>query len=166
MDMAIHSAEYLAKALQAPSPESTFQVGGAQLKAIRGLAKISDAGTKIPNRDALPTPLDLLMNKRTKLPRVKYQTSPPQRVDPENDVSFWDSNLSRYGHGEETYLSRYFSSAQNPPKWVLATGKKPSTVDVKETFHVDPRSPGDMAEKASQNSSHACQIVASKRDNN
>ena len=37
-DMAIHSAEYLAKALQAPSQEPTFQVGGAQLKAIRGLA--------------------------------------------------------------------------------------------------------------------------------
>ena len=81
-------------------------------------------------------------------------------------VSFWDLNLSRYGHGEETYLSRYFPRARNPPKWVLATGKNPSTIVVKETFHVDPRSLGDLAEKSSQNSSHACQIVTSKRNNN
>ena len=62
-------------------------------------------------------------------------------------VSFWDSNLSRYGHGRETYLSRYFLRARNPPKWVLAMRKDPSTVDTKETFHVDPRIPGDLAEK-------------------
>ena len=35
-----------------------------------------------------------------------------------------------------------------------------------KTFHMDPRSPGDLAEKASQNSSHAFQIVANKRNNN
>ena len=81
-------------------------------------------------------------------------------------VSFWVLNLSRYGHGEETYLSWYFPRARNPPKWVLTTGKNYSTIDVKETFHVDPRSPGDLEGKESQNSSHACQIVASKRKNN
>ena len=55
-DMAIHSASDLAKALQTPRPESHFQVGDAQLKAIRGLSQIFYAETKIPNRDALPTP--------------------------------------------------------------------------------------------------------------
>ena len=54
--MSIHSAADLEKALQIPSPESYFQVGDSQLKAIRGLANIFDAETKIPNRDALPTP--------------------------------------------------------------------------------------------------------------
>ena len=34
-DMAIHDAADLAKALQTPRPESTFQAGDAQLKAIR-----------------------------------------------------------------------------------------------------------------------------------
>ena len=47
---------------------------------------IFDAETKIPNRDALPTPLDSLMNKRTKIPRVKYQTAPPPRVDPDEET--------------------------------------------------------------------------------
>ena len=81
-------------------------------------------------------------------------------------VSFWDSNLSRYSHGEKSYLGRYFPHAQNPPKWVLATRKNPSPIDGKETFHVDPRIPGDLAEKAIQKSSRACQILASKRNNN
>ena len=81
-------------------------------------------------------------------------------------VSFWDSNLSRYGHGEKVYLSKYFPRARNPPKWVLATRKNLSPIDGIETFHVDTRSPGDLAEKESQNSSHACQIVASKCNNN
>ena len=81
-------------------------------------------------------------------------------------VSFWYLNLSRYGHGEETYLSRYFPRAQNPPKWILTTRKNPSLIDGKENFHVDPRSPGYQEEKSSQNSSHACQIVASKRNKN
>ena len=35
IDMAIHDASDLAKALQTHSPESTFQVEDAQLKAIR-----------------------------------------------------------------------------------------------------------------------------------
>ena len=82
--MAIHAAAYLAKALQTPRPESPFQVGDAQLKSIRELFHIFDAETKIPNRDALPTPPDLLMNKRTKLPRVEDQTVPPPRVDPDD----------------------------------------------------------------------------------
>ena len=43
------------------------------------------------------------------------------------DVSFWDSNLSRYGHGEKTYRRKYFPRAQNPPTWVSSTKKKPST---------------------------------------
>ena len=89
-----------------------------------------------------------------------------RRVFLEAIVSFWDLNLSRYGHGGKTYLGRYFPRARNPPKWVLSTRKNPSPIDGKETFHVDPRIPGDMKEKSSQNSSHACQIVASKGNNN
>ena len=58
-------------------------MGGAQLKAIRGLAQIFDAETKIPNRDALPTPPDSLMKKRTKLTSVEDQADPPPRVDPD-----------------------------------------------------------------------------------
>ena len=85
IDMVIHAAVYLVKALHTPRPESPFQVGDAQLKAIRGLSQIFDAETKIPNRDALPTPPDSLMKKRTKLPRVEDQTSPPPRVDPDKE---------------------------------------------------------------------------------
>ena len=55
-DMAIHDAADLAKALQTPRPESPFQVGDAQIKAIRELYQIFDAETKIPNRDAPPPP--------------------------------------------------------------------------------------------------------------
>ena len=55
-DMAIHAAADLSKALQTPRPESPFQVGDSQLKAIRELSQIFDAETKIPNRDAFPTP--------------------------------------------------------------------------------------------------------------
>ena len=69
-DMAIHAAADLAKSLQTPRPESPFQVGEAQLKAIRELSQIFDAETKIPNRDALPPTPDSLMRKRTKLPRA------------------------------------------------------------------------------------------------
>ena len=43
----------------------------AQLKAIRELAKIFDAETKIPNMDALPTLPDSLMKNMTKLSRVE-----------------------------------------------------------------------------------------------
>ena len=68
--------------------------------------------------------------------------------------------------GEKTYRGRYFPPAQNSPKWVTTMRKNPSPIDGKETFHMDPRSPGDMAEKTSQESSHVCQIVASKRNNN
>ena len=60
-------------------------MGGAQLKAIRELCQIFDAETKIPNRDALPTPPDWLMKKMTKLPRVEDQTTPPPRVDPDEE---------------------------------------------------------------------------------
>ena len=56
-NMAIHAAADLAKALQTPRPESHFQVGEAQLKAIRELYQIFDAEIKIPNRDASPPPL-------------------------------------------------------------------------------------------------------------
>ena len=82
-DMAIHAAVDLAKALQTTRPESPFQVGDAQLKVIRELAQMFDADTKIPNRDALPTPPDSLMKNRDKLPRVEYQTAPPPRVYPD-----------------------------------------------------------------------------------
>ena len=58
-------------------------MGEAQLKAIRELANIFDADTKIPNRDALPTLLDLLMNNSTKLLRVEDQTNPPPKVGPD-----------------------------------------------------------------------------------
>ena len=81
--MAIHADADLAKALQTPRPESSFQVGDAQLKAIRELAHIFDSETKTPNRDDLPTLPDLLMKKRTKLSRVENQTAPTPRVDPD-----------------------------------------------------------------------------------
>ena len=61
-DMAIHAAEYLAKALQTPRPESHFRVRDVQLKAIRELIHIFDAETKIWNRDAFPTPPPRLFN--------------------------------------------------------------------------------------------------------
>ena len=54
--MAIHADAYLANALNTPRPESPVQLGDAQLKAIRELANIFDAKTKIPKRNALPTP--------------------------------------------------------------------------------------------------------------
>ena len=85
IDMAIHAAADLAKALHTPRPESPFQVEDAQLKAIRELSQIFYEETKIPNRDTLPTPLDLLMEKRTKLARVEDQTAPPPRVDPDEE---------------------------------------------------------------------------------
>ena len=59
----------------------------SQLKAIRKLARIFDAETKIPNRDALPNPQDSLMKKSTKLPRVKTQTAPPPRMDPDKEYN-------------------------------------------------------------------------------
>ena len=71
------------KALQTPRPESLFQVGNSKLKAIRDLAQIFDAETKIQNRDVLHTPPDSLMKNSTKLPRVKDQTVPHPRVDPD-----------------------------------------------------------------------------------
>ena len=83
-DMAIHAAADLAKSLQTPRPESTFQVGDAQLKSIRELSQIFDAESKISNRDALPPP-DSLMKKRTRLPRVEDQTAPPPRVDTDEE---------------------------------------------------------------------------------
>ena len=51
-------------------------------------------------------------------------------------VSFWYSNLSRYGHGAKTYRGGYFLFARNTPKWVLITRKNLSPIDGKETFHV------------------------------
>ena len=55
-DTVIHAFLDLAKTLQAPRPELNFQVGDAQLKTMKELYEIFDADTKIPNRDALPTP--------------------------------------------------------------------------------------------------------------
>ena len=91
--MAIHAAADLAKALQTPRPESPFQVGDAQLKAIRELSKIFDAETKIPNMDVLPNPPNLLTKKRTKLPRVEDQTAPPPRVDPDKESNNREQKL-------------------------------------------------------------------------
>ena len=82
-DMAIHDAADLATALQTPRQESPSQVGDAQLQAIRELSHIFDTETKIPKSDALFTPPDSLMKKRTKLPRVEDYTSPTPRVDPD-----------------------------------------------------------------------------------
>ena len=84
-DMAIYSAADTAKALQKTRPESPFQMGDYQLKAIRELTHIFDAETKIPNRDAFTIPPDSLTKKRTKLPRVKDQTAPPPRVDTDEE---------------------------------------------------------------------------------
>ena len=70
INMAIYAAADLAKTLQKPRPESPFQVGESQLKAIREFTKIFDAETTIPNRDALTNPPDSLTKKSTKLPRV------------------------------------------------------------------------------------------------
>ena len=47
--------------------------------------QIFDAETKISNKDALPTPPDSLINKRTKLPRVEYQKDASTRVDPDEE---------------------------------------------------------------------------------
>ena len=80
--MSIHDDADLAKALQTPRLESSFQVGDDQLKIIRELAKTFDAETIIPNRDALHTPPNSLIKKMNKLPRVEYQTSPTPRVYP------------------------------------------------------------------------------------
>ena len=55
-DTAIHAATDLENALQTPRPESPFQMGESQLKAIRELAKTFDAEIQLPNRDTLPTP--------------------------------------------------------------------------------------------------------------
>ena len=43
-------------------------------------------------------------------------------------VSFWDSNLSRYGHEGEIYWGRYFPRVRNPPKWGLTMRKKLSPI--------------------------------------
>ena len=93
-DMAIHAAADPSKALQTPRTESTFQAGDAQLKAIREVANIFDAETKIPNRYALTPPPDSLMKKRNKLPRVEDQTSPPPRVDPNEESKNREHKLS------------------------------------------------------------------------
>ena len=92
-DMAIHAAADTAKTLQTPRPESPFQVGDTQLKAIRELTHISDAETKIPNRDAFTTPPDSLMKKMTKLSRVEDQTAPPPRVDPDKESKNRDQKI-------------------------------------------------------------------------
>ena len=55
-DMAIHSTAYLAEAFLKPGPESPFQMGDAQFKAIGEISQIFDAETKIPNRDSPPPP--------------------------------------------------------------------------------------------------------------
>ena len=55
-DMFIHADAYLTKAFQITHPESPFQLGDYQLKAIRDLANCFDAAIQHPNRDALPTP--------------------------------------------------------------------------------------------------------------
>ena len=84
-DMGTHAAADLSKASKTPSPESHFQVGDNQLKSIKELDQIFDVETKIPNMDALPTPPDSLMKKRTKLPRVEDNTAPYPGDDPDEE---------------------------------------------------------------------------------
>ena len=55
-DVVIHDAADLANSFQTPRPESPFQMGYFQIKALRELDKIFDAGNQITNKDALPTP--------------------------------------------------------------------------------------------------------------
>ena len=55
-DMAIYAAADPEKTLQTPSPESPFDVGDTQCKAIREFSQIFDAETKIPKRDVLLPP--------------------------------------------------------------------------------------------------------------
>ena len=54
--ISIHNAADLAKSLQTPRPESPFQVGDAQLKAIRELSQIFDADTKYQTGMHCPPP--------------------------------------------------------------------------------------------------------------
>ena len=60
----------------------TLEVSSSSL-----LAKIFDAETKIPNRDALPNPPSSIIKKSTKLPRAEDQTAPPPRVDPDEEYN-------------------------------------------------------------------------------
>ena len=80
--------------MQAPIPESPFQLRDTQLIAKRELANIFDAETKIPNRDALLTPTDLLTKNRDKLPRVEDQIVPPRRVDPYGESNNREQKLT------------------------------------------------------------------------
>ena len=91
--MAIYAAVDLTNSSQTPRPESPFQVGDSQLKAIRELAKIFDAETKIPNRDSLPIHLSQKTNNISKLPKVEDQMYPPQRVDPEKESKYREQKL-------------------------------------------------------------------------
>ena len=93
-DMAIHATADIEKALKTPKPGSSFQVGEYQLKKIRELAKMLDAETKIPNRDALPTPPAPLMNKISKLTSVEDHTTPPPQVDPDEEYKDKDQKIS------------------------------------------------------------------------
>ena len=89
----LHQIQQLSKDLQTPSPESPFQVGDAQLKAIRELTEIFDAEIKIPNRDALPIPPRLSNEKRNKLPRVEDHTAPSPNVDPDQESNSREQKL-------------------------------------------------------------------------
>ena len=85
IDMAIHAATNLAKALQTPRQESPFQVWDAQLKVIRRLTHMLMQRLKSQTGMHYPPPPDLLTKKRTKIPRVEDQTAPPPRVDPDEE---------------------------------------------------------------------------------
>ena len=63
----------------------TFSSGGCPTPSNKGIISDFDTETKIPKSDALLTPPDSLMKKRTKLPRVEYQTAPLPRVDPDEE---------------------------------------------------------------------------------
>ena len=92
--MADHTAADLSKSLQTSSLESPFQVGESQLKAIRKLETNIYAETKIPNKDALPTPPSPLMKKSSKLPRVEDQTAPPPREDLDEEYQDIEQKLT------------------------------------------------------------------------
>ena len=60
-------------------------MGDAHVKAIKELAHIFDAETKIPNKYALPAPPELITRKSAKIPRLEDQTAQPPRVDPDKE---------------------------------------------------------------------------------
>ena len=111
-DMAIHAAADMEKALQTPTPESPFQMGDFQLKAIRELDNFFDTETIILNRDEVPTPPFPLTKKISKLTRLKDYTDSPPRVDPDEKYKYREQKIS--SQTQETPPSA--ATRKNTPK--------------------------------------------------